>query len=60
MLLVSDSLNSMLPKILNKMYNFVGTVHYYRTRNSLNCKLLLPKLILLLTDWVVLNVKVSK
>jgi len=43
MLLVSDSLNSKLPTILNNMYKFVESAHYYKTRNSIKCKLLLEK-----------------
>ena len=43
MLLVSDSLNSRLPAVLNKMYNFIESAHYYKTRNSVKCKLLLQK-----------------
>ena len=43
MLLVSDSLNSRLPTILNKMYNFIENAHFHKTRNSVKCKLLLPK-----------------
>ena len=42
-LLVSDSLNSRLPTILNNMYNFIESAHYCKTRNSVKCKLLLQK-----------------
>ena len=43
MILVSDSLNSRLPSILNNMYNFIENAHYYKTRDSIKCKLLLQK-----------------
>ena len=43
MLLVSDSLNSRLPSILNNMYSFIESAHYYKTRNSIKCKLLFQK-----------------
>ena len=43
LLLVSDSLNSRLPKVLNNIYNFIESTLYYKTRNSIRCKLLLPK-----------------
>ena len=42
-LLVSDSLNSRLPTILNNIFSFIESTHYYKTRSCIRCKLILQK-----------------